>query len=232
MKRRLARLVVFLILGAIVNVVVAWGCAAFLNLMASESSLLTWTLSENEGWYIRQWKQPGGVFYSSMRCTLLTTSNSPPPRGPHPIDVIPKQGEFHILHAKYARGERKIEARGVSFRGWPMLSMWCEYPEHARARIVEISGGIGLPLMEGGFTEYYPGFRSTWPKALPLRILWQGFALNTLFYAALLWIPFALIQLRRYIRHRRGHCIRCGYDLRGELSSGCPECGWRRDEVP
>ena len=230
MKRRLSKLALFLLLGAIVNVAVAWGCAAFLNLMANESSLLTWTLSENEGWYLRQWKKPGGVFYNSLRTTVLTTSNSPPPRGPHPADVVPKQGELHIRHTEYAREDSWIETRGVSFRGWPMLSMWCEYPELGRAYIVEISGGIELPLTEGGFAEYYPGFRSTWQKALPLRILWQGFALNTLFYAALLWIPFAPFQLRRYIRFRRGMCIKCGYDLRGTsrgTSGGkvCPECG-------
>ena len=167
MKRWLAKLVVFLLLGAVVNVAVAGGCAAFLNLMASESSVFTWTLRENDGWFLRKWEQPGGVFYSSMRSTLLTTSNSPPPSGPHPMNVVPKHGELHIMHTEYALGMRNDEDRGVSFRGWPMLSMWCEYPEHGRGRIVEISGGIELPLMEGGFAEYYPGFRSIWPKALP-----------------------------------------------------------------
>ena len=38
-------------------------------------------------------------------------------------------------------------------------------------------------------------------KALPLRPIWPGFAVNTLFYAALLWLlipgPFVL---RRFIR--------------------------------
>jgi len=225
MKRRLFKLASFLLLGAMVNVSVAWGCAAVLNLMGNESSLLTWTLSENESWYLRQWQQPGGVFYNSYRTTLLTSSNSPPPRGPHPADVVPKQGALHIPHAEYARGDSKIQTSGVSFRGWPMLSMWCEYPELSRSSIVEISGGIELPLMEGGFKEYYPGYRSNWPKVLPLRILWQGFALNTLFYAALLWIPFAPFQLRRYIRSKRGLCIKCGYDLRGTAHEVCPECG-------
>ena len=29
--------------------------------------------------------------------------------------------------------------------------------------------------------------------------------------------------------NRRGHCIKCGYDLRGDFSGGCPECGWQRE---
>ncbi len=24
-------------------------------------------------------------------------------------------------------------------------------------------------------------------------------------------------------------CLSCGYDLRGDLAQGCPECGWRRE---
>ena len=26
-------------------------------------------------------------------------------------------------------------------------------------------------------------------------------------------------------------CPACGYDLRGDFSAGCPECGWRREDV-
>ena len=59
---------------------------------------------------------------------------------------------------------------------------------------------------------------------LPLRPIWPGFAVNTLFYAAVLWLlipgPFVL---RRVIRVRRGLCPACAYP-RGE-SDVCSECG-------
>ncbi|MHC4317953.1 MAG: hypothetical protein ACYS1B_05355 [Planctomycetota bacterium] len=59
---------------------------------------------------------------------------------------------------------------------------------------------------------------------LPLRPIWPGFALNTIFYAAALWLltcgPFAL---RRLVRIRRGLCPACAYPL-GE-SAICSECG-------
>lgn len=34
-------------------------------------------------------------------------------------------------------------------------------------------------------------------------------------------------------RVARGHCPKCGYDLRGNAKNepGCPECGWGRGEV-
>ncbi len=53
---------------------------------------------------------------------------------------------------------------------------------------------------------------------LPLAIIVPGFAANTLFYAA----PFAT---RRLIRRKRGHCIKCGYDIRHADHDACPECG-------
>ena len=61
---------------------------------------------------------------------------------------------------------------------------------------------------------------------LPLRLLWPGFAINTVFYAAILWLltlgPFTV---RRIIHRRQGRCIKCGYDLRGAEHKACPECG-------
>ena len=33
---------------------------------------------------------------------------------------------------------------------------------------------------------------------------------------------------RRRRRMRRGRCPACNYDLRHDLSDGCPECGWHR----
>jgi hypothetical protein len=43
-------------------------------------------------------------------------------------------------------------------------------------------------------------------------------------------IGLAKLLARRRSR-RRGNCPECNYDLRGELASGCPECGWNRVET-
>ncbi len=54
--------------------------------------------------------------------------------------------------------------------------------------------------------------------------LWLGFALHTIFYAAILWLLIgSLVVLRRFIRVRRGLCPACAYP-RGE-SDPCSECG-------
>ncbi len=87
-------------------------------------------------------------------------------------------------------------------------------------------------LGQRGWTPKYalrvPEMKGMFPNGagdtLPLRPLWPGFALNTLFYATFLWLmipgPFAL---RRFIRVRRGLCPKCAYPM-GE-SAVCSECG-------
>mgnify|MGYP003578232462 CR=1 FL=1 len=54
--------------------------------------------------------------------------------------------------------------------------------------------------------------------------LWPGFAINTLFYAGILWVMFAApFALRRRRRIKRGLCPACAYPV-GE-SIVCTECG-------
>ncbi len=61
---------------------------------------------------------------------------------------------------------------------------------------------------------------------LPSSYAWPGFAINTLFYAVILWMLFAApFALRRWRRVKRGLCPACGYDLRGSSADVCPECG-------
>ncbi len=84
-------------------------------------------------------------------------------------------------------------------------------------------GGQRNYRYDSGSSRTFP-----WPvpadRTLPLLPIWPGFAVNTLFYATVLWLlipgPFAL---RRLIRVRRGLCPACAYS-RGE-SDVCSECG-------
>ena len=64
-----------------------------------------------------------------------------------------------------------------------------------------------------------------WPdNVLPFRPIWPGFAINTVFYAGVLWLLFAApFALRRRRRIKRGLCPKCAYPV--GASDVCTECG-------
>jgi len=102
-------------------------------------------------------------------------------------------------------------------RGWPCESMYGRRIEQPGSPI-RFEGAV--PLV----AEY---------KAMPLIPIWPGFAINTLFYAVLVF-PLTHIPVVRTLREilcadraRRGLCPKCAYDLRNRAidSSACPECG-------
>ena len=56
-----------------------------------------------------------------------------------------------------------------------------------------------LALRSKGAGSWVVRLRET-VRVLPLAPIWPGFAFNTLFYAALLWLLFAPFTARRLIR--------------------------------
>lgn len=73
--------------------------------------------------------------------------------------------------------------------------------------------------------------------SIPVQPIWSGLGANTAVFAVPWWAALGLSSAAasaavRSMRRQRGRCPSCGYDLCGELSHGCPECGWaRRDAV-
>jgi len=101
----------------------------------------------------------------------------------------------------------------------PPIAFATQYPSGNRIPIYEYYDYSRGP----GYDGIGPNsFRR--PNFLPIRPLWRGFLINTLFYAAILYTLLvtkrSLTYSRRYIKHR---CPTCGYDLKG--LSTCPECG-------
>ena len=121
---------------------------------------------------------------------------------------------------------RSLSNAAVEGSGWPVVAMRTRFNEFVGPlrgqSIRQVTEGILLtPKAEVRLGDML--YRA---KALPLRPLWPGFAINTTFYAVLLWAlwrsPFVV---RRVIRRKHGRCINCGYDLRGAEHELCPECG-------
>ncbi|MCI0366117.1 MAG: hypothetical protein L0Y44_09235 [Phycisphaerales bacterium] len=57
------------------------------------------------------------------------------------------------------------------------------------------------------------------PQLVTLFILWGP---------ALAWWSDRRLRRLPVQRRSKGHCPQCGYDLRGDLARGCPECNWNR----
>ena len=226
--------IVWLLLGAIVNVAVAWGCALWSPVVAGASM----SPADDE---TRLWTE-------RLRSDLSET----------PVD--PREeflGEVHM----YARRDRGFgyEVSTVSqvvvlptarmrWREQAMSTIRAGWPSSALAgrRWERVSGFdryVPVPLIGAPppSTRPPPSVTVQWqtgamewtrPESLggasfrvfPFRPVWPGFALNTVFYAGVLWLLFAApFALRRWRRIKRGLCPKCGYPV--GTSDKCTECG-------
>jgi hypothetical protein len=71
---------------------------------------------------------------------------------------------------------------------------------------------------------------SAWNGDLPVTPWWPGLVVNSVIYTSMwMTILVAPATTRHVLRRARGRCVRCGYNLRGDLDAGCPECGWGRE---
>ena len=235
--KRLRVILLFLLLGAIVNVAVAWGIA--LTGMTYDVAVLE---DENEGvyysaegeWSIHRYEGFGTHIYKSSHDKIniddefvlkLREIHSDKPIK----KVKPNWGAMdavtNFYQALSASGllEHSLvyENRVFEARGWPMLSLWCQRVlyvfDGTTFKEFETRGFIAIPILP----DDYWGSRG-----LPLYPIWPGFVVNLLFYAAFLWLLFTFQRsMRRVIRCKRGLCVKCAYDLRGVKHEACPECG-------
>ena len=221
MKRRIFKLCAFLFLGAIINVAVAWGCAALVPASTASQAL-------RSAVSIRSWKQSGTEYRDVRRfdafgrtwivCTHFRSHLSPDD------DVWAKfewlcQGSRGItddvgidtLLPNWTGFEADHGIRIIASSGWPRQCLWSE----RQATVDSPKGGLDVGLAPW----------STWQfRDLPAWPIWPGFAINTIFYAAILWLPFAGFRfVRRRIRARRGQCPTCAYPI--GTSDVCTECG-------
>ena len=196
MKRRLLIIGIFLLLGAVVNVAVAWGvCVAssgkaighFPRIPPSAAQRL-WDRYAREGWPPFTQYQSGTRWGGSRARVVSITSH------------VNGDGEPRWL-LKFFVGQQKV--------GWPIRTLQSGRYFSPPSGVVPVNGWL---------------VRRKPPLIIPYEPLWPGFTINTLFYAAILWLlipgPFVL---RRFLRLRRGLCPKCAYPM-GE-SSVCTECG-------
>ena len=220
MRRRVLTILALLVAGAVVNVAVAWGCA-------SRSIQRSWTISAREGYSriesVGFWRVFGTDSFGRVRIRswwafewsggITVNLNLPAAR-----DLLPKWTDVvdHLEPGDINNADVVAEATG-----WPFLAMFAHYelapgePDQSGKYFFPIRSPRGIVISDAG---------DLCLLILPTRIIWPGFAINTILYAVVLWLlipgPFAL---RRLVRRRRGLCPACTYPM-GE-SPTCTECG-------
>ncbi len=207
-RRFIARALVLLIMGAAVNIAVAWGCALW-----SPLGKTTYVRESEDirGSVVEVPRDMGRPIKSSI---VYTTKA----RGLH----ISARDDLSRLE-----GGSFVYTDSASFAcsaGWPFHSMHGSrtfYPTHGDSTLlappwpkIEMA-----PMVTGLFTRPGPMHR-----ALPTVPIALGFAANSLIYAAILFVPcLLLLALRQQLRRRHNRCTACAYQLTGEPI--CPECG-------
>ena len=112
-----------------------------------------------------------------------------------------------------------LKERNLQTGSWES-STWSVFQE-ARA-------GLPLKALQGARTiQDGTTVEQRWYWLVPLRPVWPGFAINTVFYAFILWPLFAVggtpFALRRRRRIKRGLCPKCAYPV--GTNDVCTECG-------
>jgi hypothetical protein len=219
MRRWALRIFVFMLLGAIVNVAVAW--------------VLTWWPITFAGVPLTNWawhREDG----STWRAFALTRWPEPEVVTRHPLGAEYWEAPGAVL---CAYNSSDTETDGPTARSTIMEVTWEDrgWPACSLRAIEWRESSLDQPTGEV-VKQSYIWFERRFDDAraegwLPLHPIWPGFAINTLFYAAVLWVLFsAPFALRKWRRIRRGLCPKCGYDLRNRPSDSavCPECGATR----
>ncbi len=198
MRRRLLTVGIFLLLGAVLNVAVAWIFAFVDHPLSRPDADLTTRLTRiayPDVICVHEIRAHGTLRVLCYR--FADTSNDatsslgqllPVPLIASPLALQP---DTFVLHRAY---------------GWPLLSL------------------AHMPGAKSSLNVRPTRLLITRSSTPPLRPLWPGFAVNSLLYATVLWLLIpGTFTLRRLIRRRRGLCPGCGYPV-GE-SDVCSECG-------
>lgn len=204
--------------GAALTVCVAWVAA-----WHAPSSFLLWL----EPMRTTDWKDSSGSFYSQQ--ILMDEKGATRVRviglGKNPWGSSGASGQA-LVPVRMLAGLENGGDRDLLLSGWPMRALWCGHNIPLMRPIPGFEPGpigcmpVGAP----------PGDEHAMNGMLPIMPLYGGFAINTVVYAACLWVAFALFaRMRSAVRRSRGRCTRCGYALVGlPTEAVCPECATPR----
>lgn len=219
MRRRMLIIAALLLLGSMINVVVALSCALWMPGGGMVGTVITGAPDASQQWYKsnKPWnlnKNFAGVLEESnpdfagigWRQQRLWEPSTDEPQGNMPIGLWRRP---------------KVAFAFRTYSGWPMFCLygeqWTRYINGGERSETIYKFASALSVERGMVTRDSA-------RIIPLRPIWLGFITNTAIFAGILWLaicgPFVL---RRFLRNRRSCCSGCGYPV--GTSEVCTECG-------
>ncbi len=205
--RAAVRIVVACLLGAVMTVVVAWGCATWAHTGSDDFDYDVPGPGERYGldsrvpgdWVTGTWLRHRGFGIEYDWVSEMVWMGSLPGM----------------------MGDRQNRTFHRVAVGWPLHAMeWvCDRDVRLDPR------GAGQSVWLRGFKPIRAG-RIGWTgdRRLPVKPLMLGFAIDAAVYGVAVWsLIWGWRLVRAKWRVRGGRCPACGYDLAG--LDGCPECG-------
>lgn len=189
MRRTVVQLVVYLLLGVLINLTIAWGCAI---LLPGEGDWPTyegsWASGEKAEEYLRR--------------TLGKIHHIPED---YPASSSSERG-FGWTRSQADVGH--VYGGGMVSAGWPLRTL--------RGAVFVVGGPTGSEdvvhalLLPAGASER---------TLFPLHPLWLGMITNSLLYAGIPWFcARRATACRKSLRLRRGLCPGCGYAIGESLT--------------
>lgn len=227
-KRALIQFCIYIAFGTAMTIVVAWTLTVFVDV---PGEYLSWRYIGRSSDQQRAWltiieKRIGRYrverFYDELEDGAANGAELPVLNAPRWSRELAAPSGFEALDM----GNSYVDDAS----GWPLLCLVTHVEDSLEATSGDppfsmqssVSWGIPFEWVSTG-TVY---------RALPLKPLVLGFVANVLVFALGAWgIVRGCRAARHYGRRLQGMCPSCEYDLRGDFSVGCPECGWRRKEV-
>ena len=215
----------FLLLGAIVNVAVAWGCAILVDMTPATGNVRKGgdlSLVTDHGSLVGWMRCRVGSTQIELCCRDVGLPSLWNSEWRWAINRFPAWVEFLMAYPDDM--DRPVPTFYASARGWPLRCLWGDYvlwPVRGTSGMYEITDSRWMIFLGDSSMQVPTRYDA---RALPLHLLETGFAINTIFYAAILWLLFAApFALRRRRRIKRGLCPACAYPI--GTSPVCTECG-------
>lgn len=251
MRKRLVTLALFLFLGALINIAIAWGWAyrrpvwagdykpywdRYATVVTSPTELPRWMLN---------WLEQGcaRVYIWNAEYSEITVETGRGALGDQDeMEYIDDQSLIPrwttVGHQPPPFDSADPNSHWLAFveyaAGWPLLAVFCRFDTRYdlptdNTYLADVHGGIALD-------------RQLWPKptpgaiwihgtlpdrgALPYWPIWPGFVVNSVFYAVPLLLLFHTpLWLRGRMRKLRNRCPACAYPI--GTSAICTECGYQ-----